>query len=66
MLVDLDAAFEDFGGVPSEKAAAIEHLQQIPISASLRRRYLRAWSERTKVNVDPADYEQLASTPRKR
>lgn len=61
MVVDLDAAFEDFGGVPQEKHAAIEHLNRIPISASMKRRYLRAWSERTKISVTPEDYRRLTS-----
>lgn len=61
MNVDVEAAFEDFGGLPTEKTAAIEHLNRIPISVSLKRRYLRAWAEKTKQILEPADFQQLTS-----
>jgi hypothetical protein len=66
MVVDLDAAFEDFGGLPTNKDAVIEHLNRIPISVSLKRRYLRAWSDRTKVDVFPGDYQKLSAQPLQR
>lgn len=59
MGIDINEVFEDLGGVPTSKQAAIDHLQQIPISASMKRRVLRAWSEHTKVRVEPEDFGKL-------
>jgi len=59
MGIDITEAFEDVGGVPTSKKAAIDHLNQIPISAAMKRRYLRAWSDHTHVRVEPEDYGKL-------